>query len=214
MSLSLQAPPAGPAFDERANLHRLRWRFFALGLACLVVGLLAICFSFIATMTQVIVFGILLLIAGCTEVIHSFMARNMRSFALHLLAAALYLLVGLFMIEDPVRAARVLTLLLAAFFIVGGVLRIIFSLGADFPGWPWVLFNGLVDLALGALIWSGWPDSGLWVIGLFVGIDLVLHGWSWMALALAARAYNPTPSAEGSSPAGRGDGTGAGPFRA
>jgi uncharacterized membrane protein HdeD (DUF308 family) len=214
MSLSLQAPPAGPPYDERASLHRQRWLFFALGLASVVVGLLAIGFAFIATMAKVIVFGILLLIAGTTEVIHAFMARNGRGFALHLLAAALYLLVGLFMIEDPVRAAAVLTLLLAASFIVGGLLRMMFSLGANFPGWPWVLLNGAVDLVLGALIWSEWPESSLWVIGLFVGIDLVLHGWSWMALALAARAYNPTPSAEGSSPAGRGDGTGAGPFRA
>src|SRR5262245_49655926 len=54
MSLSVQAPPTGPAYDERASLHRLRWRFFALGLACLVVGLLAISFAFIATMTKVI----------------------------------------------------------------------------------------------------------------------------------------------------------------
>src|SRR5262245_9885876 len=198
MSLSVPAPPAGPPYDEVASLRRQRWLSFALGLASVIVGILAICFAYIAAMAQVIVFGILLLIAGVTEVIHSFMARNMRSFALHLLAAALYLLAGFFMIENPEWTAAVLTLLLAALFIVGGVLRIIFSLGADFPGWPWVLFNGLVDLALGALIWSGWPESGLWVIGLFVGIDLVLHGWSWMSLALAARTYNPTPPAEGS----------------
>jgi uncharacterized membrane protein HdeD (DUF308 family) len=142
MSLSMPAPLAGPGYDERAGLLRLRWPFFALGLACVVVGLLAISVAFIATMAKVIVFGILLLIAGVTAVIHSFMARNMRSFALHLLAAALYLLVGFFMIEDPVRAAVVLTLLLAALFIVGGVLRILFSLGAGFSGWPWVLLNG------------------------------------------------------------------------
>jgi uncharacterized membrane protein HdeD (DUF308 family) len=68
------------------------------------------------------------------------------------------------------------------------VLRILFSLGANYPGWPWVLLNGVVDLVLGGLIWSGWPESSLWVIGLFVGIDLILHGWSWMSLALAAPA--------------------------
>jgi uncharacterized membrane protein HdeD (DUF308 family) len=214
MIFSVQAPPAAPAYDERAILRRLRWRMFALGLACLVVGLLAISFAFIATMTQVIVFGILLLIAGVTEVVHAFMARNMRSFALHLLAAALYLLVGFFMIEDWERAAAVLTLLLAAFFIVGGVLRILFSLGAGFAGWPWVLLNGVVDLVLGVLIWSGWPESGLWVIGLFVGIDLVLHGWSWMSLALAWKMYNPTPSTEEARLAGPADRMGDGHFRA
>ena len=209
MSVSSQAPPAGPPYDELARLRRQWWLFFALGLASIIVGILAISFAFIATMAKVVVFGVLLLIAGITEVIHSFMARNMRSFALHLLAAALYLLVGFFMIEDPVRAAAVLTLLLAAFFLVGGVLRILFSLGANFPGWPWVLLNGVVDLILGALIWSEWPESSLWVIGLFVGIDLIFSGWSWVMLGLIVKetkphAAHPESKESTSVPAGMG----------
>jgi uncharacterized membrane protein HdeD (DUF308 family) len=94
------------------------------------------------------------------------------------------------MLEDPVRAATVITLLLAASFFVGGLLRIIFSLVVRFHAWPWVLLTGAVDLILGVLIFSGWPESSLWVIGLFVGIDLLFHGWSWMILALTVRTYS------------------------
>ena len=133
---------------------------------------------------------VLLLVAGVTEVIHAIMVRNWRGFALHLLTAGLYLIVGLFMIEDPVRAATVLTLLIMASFFVGGVLRVIFSLAVRFPAWPWVLLNGVVDLILGVLILNDWPESSLWVIGLFVGIDLLFHGWSWVILALTARTYS------------------------
>jgi uncharacterized membrane protein HdeD (DUF308 family) len=115
------------------------------------------------------------------------MVRNGRGFALHLLSAALYLLVGLFMLEDPGRAAAVLTLLLAASFLVGGLLRILSSALVQVPGWPWILLNGLVDLILGILILSGWPESSFWVIGLFVGIDLLFHGWSWIILGLTVR---------------------------
>jgi uncharacterized membrane protein HdeD (DUF308 family) len=212
MSFASQAPPAGPHFDERALLHRHRWLFFTLGLVSLFVGLLAISFAIIFTMVKVIVLGVLLMAAGSVEVVHAFMARNGRGFAIHLLAAALYLLVGLFIIEDPDRARAVLTLLLAASFIVGGVLRIMFSLGADFPGWQWVLFNGAIDLLLGILIWSTLPDSSHWVIGLFVGIDLVLHGWSWMALALTFR--DTTPSGHGDGLAGPVRGTDAQHIRA
>ena len=143
-----------------------------------------------ATLASVVVFGVLLLIAGITEVIHAVMVRNLKGFALHLLSAALYLIVVLFMLEDPVRAAAVLTLLLAASFLVGGVLRIIFSLAMRFHAWPWVLLNGAVDLVLGLLILNGWPATSLWVIGLFVGIDLVLHGWSWVILALNVRTFS------------------------
>src|SRR5262249_32460237 len=106
----------------------------------------------------------------------------------------LYLLTGLFMLEDPVRAAAVLTLLLAASFIVGGVLRVVFSLVVRFPAWPWVLLNGVVDLVLGFLIWNGWPESSLWVIGRFVGIDLIFHGVGWVMLGLGVRAYRAAPS--------------------
>jgi uncharacterized membrane protein HdeD (DUF308 family) len=176
-------------------MRPLWWLFLVLGLVSVIVGFLAISSAFVATMASVVVFGVLLLIAGFTEVIHAVMVRNGKSFALHLLAAALYLLVGLFILEHPVRAATVLTLVLAASLLVGGLLRIIVSLVVRAPAWPWVLFNGAVDLLLGALIWSEWPESGLWVLGLFVGIDLVLHGWSWVILALSVRTYGAAPSA-------------------
>jgi uncharacterized membrane protein HdeD (DUF308 family) len=171
------------------NLRRVWWLFLALGLVSVVVGLLAISSAFVATLASVIVFGVLLLVAGVTEVIHAVMVRNWRGFALHLLTAALYLIVGLFMLEDPLKAAAVLTLLIAASFFVGGLLRIIFSVVERFPAWGWVVLHGVVDLVLGGIILSGWPESSLWVIGLFLGIDLLLHGWSWVILALTVRAY-------------------------
>jgi uncharacterized membrane protein HdeD (DUF308 family) len=195
VSLSFPASPAGAPYDERASLRRHWWLFVALGLVSVVVGLLAIGAPHIATSKFVVVIGALLLIAGITEVIHAVMVRNLRGFAMHLLAAALYLIVGLFVLEDPDRAAAVLTLLLAASFFVGGLLRIVFSLVEHFPAWPWVLLNGVVDLILGVLIWRGWPESSLWVIGLFVGIDLLFHGWSWVILGLTVRRYNAPRSA-------------------
>src|SRR5262245_29599790 len=198
MSLPSLLSPGGAIADEVASLRRMWWLLLALGLVTVVVGLLAISSTFVATLASVLVFGWLLLIAGVTEVVHALMVRNGRGFALHLLAAALYLLVGFFILEHPVRAAEVLTLLLAASFLVGGVLRIVFSLTVRFPSWPWVLLNGVVDLLLGGLIWAGWPESSLWVIGLFVGIDLLFHGMSWVMLALNVRTYNAA------QPAGQG----------
>ncbi|MCI0463547.1 MAG: DUF308 domain-containing protein [Gemmataceae bacterium] len=195
MSLPSQPPPASAPLDERARLQRVWWLLFALGLVSVIVGFLAISSTFIVTLASVVVFGVLLLVAGFAELIHAVLVRNLRGFAMHLIAAVLYLLIGLFMIEDPIKAAAVLTLLLAASFFVGGLIRIVFSLVEQFPAWPWVLFNGVVDLLLGALIWSEWPESSLWVIGLFVGIDLVLHGWSWVLLGLSVRTHQATQSA-------------------
>lgn len=183
--------------DEKISLRAMAWKLFFLGMVLIIIGLVAISSSFVATLASVKVFGILLLIAGGTEVVHAIMIRNMRGFALHLLAAAIYLMVGLFMLEDPIQAAAVITLILAAYFIVGGVLRIIFSFAVRFDGWIWVVINGLVNLMLGVMIWNRWPESSLWVIGLFIGIDLLFHGWSSVILALTLRANKETspPSA-------------------
>jgi uncharacterized membrane protein HdeD (DUF308 family) len=195
MSVPFSAAPADPLYDELASLHRARWMFFALGLVSVIVGMIAIGSTFLATLASVTFFGALLFVAGIAEVIHSVMMRNLSAFAIHLLSAVLYLIVGLFMLEDPVRAAAVLTLLLSASFLVGGLLRLVFSLVVRFPSWPWVLLNGVVDLVLGILIWREWPESSLWVIGLFVGIELLFHGWSWMILGLTVRPSSAPQSA-------------------
>jgi uncharacterized membrane protein HdeD (DUF308 family) len=179
--------PAGRADDELAQLRQGWLLCFILGLVSLLVGITAISSYFIAALATMIIFGVLLLIAGATEVIHALMVRNGKGFAVHLLAAALYLVVGVFMLEDPIRAAEVIALLLAANFYVAGALRVIFSIAVRFPAWGWVLLHGTVDLLLGVMIFSGWPESSLRIIGLLVGIDLVLHGWSWMILALTVR---------------------------
>jgi uncharacterized membrane protein HdeD (DUF308 family) len=178
-------------------MSRLWGLFLVLGLVSVLLGFAAISSRFIVTTTFafMIVFGVLLLIAGFAELFHALMVRNWRGFALHLLAAGLYLMLGLFTLEHPGKAAAALTLLLAAAFFVGGLLRLVFALATRAPAWPWVLLHGAVDLILGVLILSDWRESSEWVIGLFVGIDLIFHGWAWVILALNVRNYTPPQSA-------------------
>jgi uncharacterized membrane protein HdeD (DUF308 family) len=183
-----QAFPGIPS-AEHEHLQKAWWKLLLLGAVSVVLGFLAISATFVATMATVTVLGFLILFAGITEVIHAVMVRNWRGFALHLLAAAMYLIVGLFMLEDPVRAAEVLTLILAAAFMVGGVLRVIFSLVDRYPSSGWVTVSGFIDLVLGIMIMNRWPESSLWVIGLFVGLDLLFHGWSSIILGLTLRRF-------------------------
>jgi uncharacterized membrane protein HdeD (DUF308 family) len=195
MSLLTPASPiAAVTHDEREHLRGLWWLFLVLGLVSIFVGFLAIGATWVATLASLIVFGVLLLVAGVTEVIHAVMVHNLKGFALHLLAANLYLFVGLFMLEllreDPFQAAKDVTLVLLAAFLVGGVLRILFSIIVQFAGWPWVALNGAVNLLLAFIILSEWPESALWAIGLLVGIDLIFHGWSWVIMALTVRLYS------------------------
>jgi uncharacterized membrane protein HdeD (DUF308 family) len=193
--MTMIGPAAGTLHAEHESLRQNWALFLVFGLISIVAGLMALSATFIATMASVFLFGVLLLVAGATEVVHAIVVRRLSGFALHLLAAALYLLLGLFILEHPVKAATVLTLLIGASFLVGGILRILFSAVTRFPGWSWVALNGVVDLVLGAMILAEWPESSVWVIGLFLGIDLLLHGWSWVILALTVRGDRPASPA-------------------
>jgi uncharacterized membrane protein HdeD (DUF308 family) len=93
-----------------------------------------------------------------------------------------------FLVESPLRAAAVLTLVLAISFLVGGAARLLFAATHKFPGRGWVVVSGVITFMLGAIIWQGWPEASLWVIGLFVGIELVFSGCTWVLLGLTAKA--------------------------
>jgi uncharacterized membrane protein HdeD (DUF308 family) len=159
----------------------------------MVVGVVALCSTFITTLASILVFGILLMAGGVVQIVNAFLGRSWRGFFLHLLAGILQLIVGELLIEHPVVAAEGLTLLLAVGFLIGGALRLVYALVENFPGRGWVLVNGLVVFALGVSIWRQWPASSLWVIGLFIGIDLIFSGWSWVNLGLIVKAPRPEP---------------------
>jgi uncharacterized membrane protein HdeD (DUF308 family) len=190
--MSVQTPLANPnpRFEERLRLQHCWIWFLALGIALILVGLAAVGAPWLFTLTTVLVFGILLLVGGVVQIVNAVLARSWRGFFLHLLAGVLHLIVGGLMVDRPERAAEALTLMLAVAFLLAGSIRIIYVLIERFSGWEWVLLNGIITLLLGLMIWRQWPESSLWVIGLFVGIDLIFNGWSWVMLALIVKESN------------------------
>jgi uncharacterized membrane protein HdeD (DUF308 family) len=119
----------------------------------------------------------------------AFWTRNWSGFFLILLMGVLYVVLGLLFVRQPVQAAEALTLLLACALMASGAFRIVGSLMHRFPQWGWVLLGGVLNLALGILIWLQWPFSGFWVIGLFVGIDMLFSGWTWVMPALRLKSW-------------------------
>jgi uncharacterized membrane protein HdeD (DUF308 family) len=73
------------------------------------------------------------------------------------------------------------------YLLVIGILMTVAALTMRFPGWGWVVLSAIVAFILGVSIEQQWPVSGLWVIGLFIGIDMIFRGWSYVMLFLAAR---------------------------
>jgi uncharacterized membrane protein HdeD (DUF308 family) len=191
MDLQSQSDRLNPNYEEALRLHSCWAWFLILGIVVMLIGVAAIVYDFLATLTTVLVFGILLLGGGIVELVNAFLARSWRAFFLHLLVGILHLIIGMLMIQHPERAAEVLTLLLAVAFLAGGAFRILYALLERFPGSAWVLLNGIITLLLGIMIWRRWPEASYWVIGLFVGIDLIFSGWSWVMLGLLVKDLSP-----------------------
>jgi uncharacterized membrane protein HdeD (DUF308 family) len=188
---TLPSSGVNPRFEAAMTLGRCWAWFVALGAILVILGVAAIGSQFVATITSVLLFGSLLLAGGVVQLVNAVLARTWGGFFLSLLAGIVHLVVGTFMVENPIRAAVDITLILAVAFMVGGAIRVAYVLFQRFQGWAWVLLNGLITFFLGVAIWRQWPEASVWVIGLFVGIDLVFNGWSWVMLGLAVKAAAP-----------------------
>jgi uncharacterized membrane protein HdeD (DUF308 family) len=162
--------------------------FLALGMGLVVLGIAAVARSVTATVVSMVFFGWLLVLASGIEIAQAVMVGRWVGFFQHLLAAILFGITGLLIIMRPVISAEVATIFIAMFFLIGGLFQLIGSVAVALPGWGWHAADGLITLVLGLLIIAQWPASGLWVIGLFIGIDLIFYGFAWIALALGLRA--------------------------
>ncbi len=201
--MSEPIPPFAPQpFAARftAGVHELRrnWGWFlVLGIALIVLGMLAlgVC-TVLTTLLTVLFLGWLLLVEGVLHAVIAFWAREWSGFFLHFLAGLLSVIVGLLMLTRPERAALALTLLLAIFFLVSGVFWIISALMLRYPSWGWTLLSGAVNLLLGLVIWSALREDALQIIGILVGVNMLFNGWSYVAFALALRSV-PNPGHSG-----------------
>ena len=179
-------------FDTRAELERLHrnWGWVvAFGAVLLALGIIACGAAGFATLASVIFVGWLLAIAGAVQIFHAFSFRIGHGLVLNLLGGILYAVVGVLMLARPAAGAVSLTLLLSAFFLVSGIFRSVLSVAARYPSWGWGLFSGVLTTILGVMIGASWPSSAFWVIGMFVGIEMIFSGWSGVMLGFAAREY-------------------------
>jgi uncharacterized membrane protein HdeD (DUF308 family) len=168
-------------------IHNWGW-LLALGLILVALGTIGLGMTFWLTLATVFIFGIFLLIAGVLQLVQAIKCRGWRSVLWHVVIGILYVLAGLDIIDDPLRASALLTLLLGAVLIGIGIVRIVMALQwRGFKNWGWPFIGGIAAIILGFMILTSWPISGFWVIGLFVSIEMIFSGWSYIIIALGAR---------------------------
>ncbi len=174
---------AVPFGIEEVRAHRT-W-FLLLGAALIILGTIAIGSAELMTMVSVIFIGWLLIFGGLFEIVHGFARRAWGGFFINLMGGLLYTVTGLLMVSHPSIAAITLTLMIAMLLIVAGTFRIFVAFSTPMHHRGWLVLNGAISLFLGFCIMSSWPVSGLWVIGLFIGIDMIFDGWTEVMLALS-----------------------------
>ena len=167
-----------------ADIDRKWGWYFALGALLIVLGTVATGMAVTTTIFSVVVLGWILLGAGACLAVLSFMTARWGGFLLTLAAGVLSGIAGISMLRSPISGAVAITLMVGTILVAVGIFRSVASIVMRFPSWGWSLFSGIVSLALGALLLRDWQSASLWFLGFYVGIDLMIHGFSWIMFSL------------------------------
>lgn len=160
---------------------------FGLGILLVLLGFWAAGYSLYVGAVAIIWYGVLLLISGFFQVASLFMEKRRKDFLAYLLMGLLSIAVALWILFQPLQAMAALTFLIGVFLGVIGIIHISYSIFSSQEKTGWEMFNGIVEVLLAILIFAHWPASGLWVIGLYVSIYVILVGWSLIVMGIAAR---------------------------
>lgn len=178
---------------ELAALRKEWWWFLLLGLLLIISGSIAISYAFLASVAVITLFGFLLVLGGIAQLVAAFWIGRWSGLAISMLTGILYIVVGGLTVARPGEALEAMTLLIGAFLLIGGIFRSVAAMTLRLHHWGWLLLNGLITVLLGLTILAEWPGSSFFVIGLFVGIDMLFNGWAWVMLSLGLRSI-PEPA--------------------
>jgi len=159
-----------------------------LAILLIVFGFLAIAIPFASSWGVVVVIAWLIVFSGGTQFIHAFQSKGVGHILWKLLVAIIYLIAGFYFLLHPILGVAAFTLALAIFFVLEGVTDLVaYFQNRSQVGSGWILFDGIVTLILGLMVWRQWPSSSLWVIGTLVGISMIFTGTTRLMLGLAAK---------------------------
>jgi uncharacterized membrane protein HdeD (DUF308 family) len=177
------AQPATPPSSEPLRA-KSGW-IIALGVVYLIAGIVALSSVAFATAVTVLLVGVMMIVSGVAEVINAFQLRSWGKFLLWVLLGALYVVSGVLVLENPLLTAKLLTLMLGAFLVASGIAKVIlaFSMKAG-SSWVVVVLAGVVTLLVGLVIVAQWPVGSLYILGIFLAVDLIFTGVGWISIGL------------------------------
>jgi uncharacterized membrane protein HdeD (DUF308 family) len=168
---------------RKASTLSIAW-----GVLLIVFGMVAIGSPFLAAVAVNAVIAWLIILAGVVHVMLAFRAHGAGSMIWKLLVGLAYVFFGAYLIMHPLLGVASLTLILASLFLIEGVLDIIlFFKMRPAGGASWVLVDGIITLLLGLMIYTQWPSSSAWTIGILVGVSMIISGVTRVMMSLAVR---------------------------
>jgi uncharacterized membrane protein HdeD (DUF308 family) len=193
MTQSTAASLPHPLFGE---LSRHWGWLLAVGILSVILGTIGLGMTWMLTLASVVYFGVLLIVIGVAQLLQTFKSAGWKGTFLQILIGLLYLAAGIMVVSRPLLASLTLTWALGFALIVVGVMRIVVGMQhRGTSGWAGAVVGGIITLLLGLLILARWPSDALWVIGLFLAIELIVNGYTQILVALAARRVRrPVPA--------------------
>ena len=158
------------------------------GIALAIFGAISIAAPALTGTAVVMVIGAVLLLSGILQAVQGFREESWSSKLLGAILGVITTICGLAVLAHPLFGLTMLTLVLAIFFVVEGIWKIVASFSfRPAPGWIALLSSGIIGFLLGFLIWKQWPLSGTWAVGILIGVDLLVTGCAMVALAITIK---------------------------
>ena len=170
--------------------HAIWGLLLAEGIVMIVFGIVAVSLPPIAGLAAAILLGWLLIASGLFGLLTTLMNRRAPGFWWSLLSSLVTAVLGVMLFSWPMGGVLSLSLALAGFLVLDGLLSIAMAMDHRrhlTPKWTWLLINGAIDLAFAGVILFWLPQSAVWALGLIVGIDMLIGGVTLVAVALDVR---------------------------
>lgn len=160
----------------------------ALGIFMILAGMLAIASPLFAGVLIVYIVAWTAIFDGAVQIVYGFRTHSGGRMILEILLGLLYIVAGVFIVMHPGGGLLAITLFIACILLVYGIFAVVLAFQLKpHPGWGWILFDAIITILLGGLIWAHWPANSEWVMGTLVGISFIVSGVSRLMLSMSVR---------------------------
>jgi uncharacterized membrane protein HdeD (DUF308 family) len=152
-----------------------------------LAGLVALIFADVVTVASVVVFGVILVVAGVADLVQARRQPEGDRYFPGFLSGLLAIVVGAVMIFRPGVGAAASGLLIAAWLFASGFFRGVIAVMDRYRFWGWDLCYGILSVLLGFWLMASLPTTATWLLGTVVAIELMARGAAVMAGSIALR---------------------------